>query len=210
MTSKTSPRRFEAVSSGPKRRKFSRVARDHVAQEAAEHARRLAEGRRRARHLDRVVAEVGQDEVAEQHAAVRVRVRAHAAVAASAPARRARAGAGPPRRRAPRAGSCAASPRAARSCSGFSRTPASGTWCERHVPSTGTPSTSRGPVQPFGVRRTIIGQRGRVGRRSLRAACAGSPRSRRATSSSAAAKRSCTAAGSSPSKPPETRIGSQP
>jgi hypothetical protein len=29
------------------------------------------------------------------------------------------------------------------------------------VPSAGRPSTSFGPVQPFGVRSTIIGQRGR-------------------------------------------------
>ena len=43
----------------------------------------------------------------------------------------------------------------------MSRTSASGTWCERHVPSTGLPSTSFGPVQPFGVRRTSIGQWGR-------------------------------------------------
>ena len=38
---------------------------------------------------------------------------------------------------------------------------ATGTWWERHVPSTGRPSTFSGPVQPFGVRSTIIGQRGR-------------------------------------------------
>jgi hypothetical protein len=39
------------------------------------------------------------------------------------------------------------------------RTSASGTWCARQVPSTGRPSTNFGPVQPFGVRSTIIGQR---------------------------------------------------
>ena len=53
VASNTAPRRFEAVSSGPMRRKFSGLARDHVAQERAEHARRLARrcvaGRR---HLD--------------------------------------------------------------------------------------------------------------------------------------------------------------
>ena len=37
----------------------------------------------------------------------------------------------------------------------------SGTWCERNEPSIGLPSTTFGPVQPLGVRRTIIGQRGR-------------------------------------------------
>ena len=38
---------------------------------------------------------------------------------------------------------------------------ASGTWWERNEPSAGRPSTSLGPVQPLGVRSTIIGQRGR-------------------------------------------------
>ena len=46
-------------------------------------------------------------------------------------------------------------------CSGFSASFASGTWWARKVPSIGWPSTSLGPVQPLGVRRTIIGQRGR-------------------------------------------------
>ena len=36
-----------------------------------------------------------------------------------------------------------------------------GTWCARQVPSTGFPSTYFGPVQPFGVRSTSAGQRGR-------------------------------------------------
>ena len=45
--------------------------------------------------------------------------------------------------------------------SGLPRTAAIGTWWLRQVPSTGRPSTSFGPVQPFGVRSTIIGQRGR-------------------------------------------------
>ena len=50
-------------------------------------------------------------------------------------------------------------------CSGFSASFASGTWWARKVPSIGWPSTSLGPVQPLGVRRTIIGQRGRSPRR---------------------------------------------
>src|SRR5204862_6627968 len=49
---------------------------------AAEDSRRLAEARARPRHLDGVVAEVRQREVAEERAAVRVRVRAHAPLAA--------------------------------------------------------------------------------------------------------------------------------
>ena len=54
---------------------------DHVTQEAAEHPRRLGERRPRSRHLDRVSAEVGQGQILEQQAAVRVRVRAHPPVA---------------------------------------------------------------------------------------------------------------------------------
>ena len=74
---------------------------------------------------------------------------------------RARAAACRPRRTAPRVGSERIHASSCRRCSGLSASPASGTWCARNVPSTGTPSTSFGPVQPFGVRRTIIGQRGR-------------------------------------------------
>ena len=91
-------------------------------------------------------------------------------------------------------------------CSGFSRTSASGTWCARHVPSTGRPSTTFGPVQPFGVRRTIIGQRGRVRSLPRRArvldARGSRPARGRAWPRAAGARR----AGSSPA----TRYGSQP
>src|ERR671934_198058 len=83
-----------------------------------------------------------------------------------------------------------------RRCSGFSRAASTGTWCERHVPSTGTPSTSFGPVQPFGVRRTISGHAGRP----LARLAASIPSS---ASSSAAAKAWWTGSGSSP----ETRSG---
>jgi len=46
-------------------------------------------------------------------------------------------------------------------CSGLSRTVLNGTWCERQFPSAGLPSTTFGPVHPFGERKTIIGQIGR-------------------------------------------------
>ena len=49
-----------------------------------------------------------------------------------------------------------------RRCAGFVARPASGTWCARQVPSTCTPSTIFGPVQPFGLCSTIMGQRGRT------------------------------------------------
>ncbi len=44
-----------------------------------------------------------------------------------------------------------------------------GTWWARHVPSTGNPSTTLGPVQPLGVRSTMAGQAGRVRSPSTRA-----------------------------------------
>ena len=75
-----------------------------------------------------------------------------------------------PRRTAPPVGSSAATAPAAAADRGGRARPASGTWCERQVPSTGTPSTSFGPVQPFGVRSTITGQRGRSAPPSARAA----------------------------------------
>ena len=50
---------------------------DHVAQEAAEHPRRLGHALARLRYVDRVLAEVGKHEVAEKLATVRVRVGAH-------------------------------------------------------------------------------------------------------------------------------------
>ena len=169
MTSKTSPSRLEAVSSGPKSRKLSGFRSIDVAQERAEHPRRLAERRRRASARRPRSRGSRAAEVAEQLAAVRVRVGAHPPLAARAQRARARARGGRSRRTAPRAGSCAATPRAAAGAPALSRTSASGTWCERQVPSTGLPSTSFGPVQPFGVRRTIIGQRGRPGVPPLRA-----------------------------------------
>ena len=46
-------------------------------------------------------------------------------------------------------------------CAGLSRTSENGTWCERQEPSALWPLTSFGPVQPLGLRSTIIGQRGR-------------------------------------------------
>jgi hypothetical protein len=56
---------------------------------------------------------------------------------------------------------------------GVRRVSAKGTWCERQLPSVGLPSTSCGPVQPFGERSTIIGQRGRAGASRGRAAGSG-------------------------------------
>ena len=77
--------------------------------------------------------------------------------------------------------------------------PASGTWCERQVPSTGTPSTSFGPVQPFGVRSTIIGQRGRARAPPSARASRWIAAISSSTASSVAASGWCIGAGSSPS-----------
>ena len=97
---------------GPKSRKLSGFAAITSRRNAP--STRVASLVRRAglRHVDRVVAEVGQDEVAQQQAAVRVRVRAHPALALRRQRRRAPGRACRARRRAPPAGSCAATPRA--------------------------------------------------------------------------------------------------
>ena len=134
------------------------TSRSHV----PEHPRRLA-GRPSPAcvDLDGVVAEVGQPQVAQQQPAVGVRVGAHPSRRRRARAPEARVTVGRPRRTARPGGRTAATPRAGPGAPGSCRTSDSGTWCERHVPSVGRPSTSFGPVQPFGVRRTIIGQVGR-------------------------------------------------
>ena len=65
----------------PEEPEVLRVPRDHVSEEAAEDARRLAGVVAGLGHLDGVVAEVRQDEVAQQRTAVRMRVGAHPALA---------------------------------------------------------------------------------------------------------------------------------
>ncbi len=87
----------------------------------------------------------------------------------------------------------------------MSRTPDSGTWWERQVPSTGSPSTVFGPVQPFGVRSTIMGQRGFPAAPVSRASRWIRAMPVRASSSAAAISR-CMTSGSSP----DTMIGSWP
>ena len=82
--------------------------------------------------------------------------------------------------------------------SAFLRTSLIGTWCERQVPSTGLPSIVLGPVQPFGVRNTIIGHCGRSVTPPSRAAFWIRPISS-ITASIVAASCWWTSAGSSPS-----------
>ena len=168
-TSKTAPSRFDAVSSGPNRRKFAvrvesitsrrNVPRTRVASASTCPGRRTVDG---------VVAEIGQLQIPQQQPTVRVRIGAHAPVALRAqlgqlgneprhvveeligpiaPHPLLEHGAGAPGWSRPR--------RAEPGGTATSLRPA----CRR------PPS---GPVQPFGVRSTIIGQRARVGRRSRR------------------------------------------
>ena len=93
----------------------------------------------------------------------------------------------------------------------MSRALASGTWCERHVPSVRLPSTYFGPVQPFGVRKMIIGQSGRSA-----SSAPWSPASRRiramwsSTSSNNSAKRRWKLPGSSSSNPAVNTYGVWP
>ena len=82
--------------------------------------------------------------------------------------------------------------------SGRPRTSASGTWWERKLPSAGSPSTSLGPVQPFGERRMIIGHAGRSAALPVRASRWMVAMSSSAMST-AAAMSWCMVAGSSPS-----------
>ncbi|MNW53391.1 hypothetical protein D3C74_309510 [compost metagenome] len=72
----------------------------------------------------------------------------------------------------------------------MSRALASGTWCERQESSVFLPSMDLGPVQPLGVRNTIMGQNGRS---SLPAAASALIRAMwLSTSSSRVANRRCT------------------
>ncbi len=130
----------------------------HVTQEPSQDAGRLGGRRAGGGHVHGVVAEVGQDERAEQLSAVGVRAGAHAQVAGGHRAEdlRGRAAVGAEQL----LGAVGAHPLLQhRQVGGFSRTADSGTWWERQVLSTGRPSTSLGPVQPLGVRRMIIGWR---------------------------------------------------
>ena len=83
--------------------------------------------------------------------------------------------------------------------SGSSFTPDSGTWCARQVPWICTPSTTSGPVQPLGVRRTISGHRGRLPSQSPPRAAAWMARMSAHACARAAANRWCIPGRSSPS-----------
>ena len=150
VTSNTAPSRFDAVSSGPNMRKSRgcgpMTSRRNVPSTRVASRDRGAGGG----DVHRVVAEVGEREVAQEQ---RRRWRAGSRSSAGSPWAAARRAPGPgrrPRRTAPRGGSCAATPRGARGAPAFVRTSPIGTWCERQVPSDGLPSTSFGPGPALG------------------------------------------------------------
>src|SRR5262249_4005406 len=66
---------------GPQETEAFRVELDDVAKEGAQHAGRLASNGAGGLHRDRVITKVRQLEIAQEHAAVRVRVGTHATVA---------------------------------------------------------------------------------------------------------------------------------
>ena len=129
VASNTAPSRLDAVSSGPKSRKRLGVRAHHVAQEAAEHARRLARARRPARARRR---RSRGSPAARGRAAARRRWRAGWRPSAARPpgacASSVRDRPAVRRRTAPRAGRSASTPRASRRCSGLSARPG-----ERHL-----------------------------------------------------------------------------
>ena len=186
-----------------------RVPLDDVAEERPEHARRLARASSPGfGHVDGVVAEVGQHEVAQEHAAVRVRVRAHAAVALGRQRGELGHGAARRRRTAPPAGSCAATPRAGRGAR-RSRAP------RRAAPGASARCPRRACRRPPSARSSPWASGGR----SSATACARRRRSSRAARwisairSSAVVERRGEAAvqlhaDPRPSKPPVTRSGS--
>ena len=159
VTSKTSPSRFDAVSSGPNSRNVSGLA--AITSRSQPPSTRVAS--RHAvpglGHRDRVVPEVRQGQVAQQQPAVGVRVRAHPPVVPRRAAAPAPAAACPGIEQLRRPVGPQPGLQLAR-CAGLVRAASIGTWCARHVPSTCSPSTTFGPVQPFGVRKTMVGHSG--------------------------------------------------
>jgi hypothetical protein len=83
VTSNSAPQRFDAVSSGLKMRKLRclGVELHHVAHQLALSTCRFGDDLAGLRDLDRIVAKVRHAQVAQQHAAIGVRVGAHAPLA---------------------------------------------------------------------------------------------------------------------------------
>ena len=185
-----------------------RVGRHDVAQVVAEDPGRLVQRSRRAcRPGRRSAPEVGQLQ-RPRRAGRRWRAgwRPAAGRRAGTPGERPRPAARRRRRRAPRAGRSAATSSSCRRWSGLSRTPDSGTWWARQVPSTGSPSTSCGPVQPFGRAQHDHRPAWTLGRALRRGPRAGSRRSGQARRPG----RRPAAGGPVPGRRRSTRYGSWP
>ena len=141
---------WRPVSSGLKTRKLRASALSFITSRmnCALDARGLGLDRPRRGHLDRVVAEIGHPQIAQQQPAVGVRVGAHAALALRGQLGQLRPQAARRRRKAPPAGSSSSTVRGSAMCSGLSMSPI-GTWCARNVPSTGWPSTPSARSSPW-------------------------------------------------------------
>ena len=135
------------------------VGRHHVAQPAAQHPGRLGQVAPGSVTLTAYVAEVGQLQVAGR-AGRRWRAGWRPSAGRRSAASPTTSAAGAPVGVEELLGPVGAHPvlQLRPGAPASSRAADSGTWWARQVPSTGTPSTSFGPVQPFGVRSTIIGQ----------------------------------------------------
>ena len=148
VTSSTAPRRFDAVSSGPNIRKVS-VFRAMTSRSTSRGRASPRRSSRRARHVDRVVAEVGQLEVAEELAAVRDGVRAHPPRARGRQAASSGSSAPLARRTAPRAGRSASSASRIARLSAFVRTSLIGTWWRASCPRPGGRRSPSGRSSPW-------------------------------------------------------------
>ena len=154
------------------------IPRDHVAQEGAEHPRRLAALVTRPGDADGVVAEIRQQQVAQQHAAVGVGVGTHAPLAARRERGDVPGRAHPSRRTAPRVDSSAASPRAAGGARRSGAPPRSAPDASARCPRRAARRPSRGMSSPSACAgRSSARPAARPARR--RGPCAGCARSRR-------------------------------
>ena len=181
------------------------VAPHDVAEEAAEHVRGLRDRRARRRDVDGVVAEVGHPQA---RAAAGRRWRAGWRPCAASPSGRERAQLGhePAVGVEQLLGPVAAHPLLELLAGGRagSRARPAAPGASARCPRSCRPSTSFGPVQPFGVRSTIIGQRGRCACAARARLGLDRARSRRAPCRASRPSAGASAAGSSPS----TKYGS--
>ena len=153
VTSNRASRRFDAVSSGPKTRKFFGVGVElhHIAQKSPMYARRFRDRRRPAWGPER--RNRGSRASADRFSsspAVGVRIGAHAARRPWAQVRPIPESVCRSRRTAPRAGSSSSILPASSNARAWSRVPRAAPGARAMSLRMGIPSTTLGPVQPFG------------------------------------------------------------